>query len=177
MSLPEGPAAPLDPGKCICPHFAVHLLSSLLSSWAPGRTCSDPFCGGLLISADGQLDNVKYDPKAQSMRNSHAFLVLRTLSSESLTLPLSCTLNFPGRKSACLWSSLQSTFTFFLGPESSTSLLDSPNCKEYISKLSKLSPWNSPQQAVVEVVPSLLLHQNGGWNSTRQQFYPKKPLH
>lgn len=126
-----------------------------------------------LLMANWTMSNTT--PK-QSMRNSHAYLVLRALSSESLTLPLSCTLDFPGRKSACLWSSLQSTFTFFLGPESSTSLLDSPNCKEYISKLSKLSPWNSPQQAVVVGGPSLLLHQNGGWNSTRQQLYPKKPL-
>lgn len=74
----------LDPGRCISP-LVAHLLSSLVSPWAPGRTCPDPFCGGLLGS-DGLLDTVKYEPTARSMRGIHVFLARRALSPKSLAL-------------------------------------------------------------------------------------------
>ena len=165
---------PLDPGRCISPLLFTCCPLSSVPGHQAGHVQTLPVEVSLvLLMAYWTMSNM--NPQHSLMRNSHAYLALRALSSMSLALPLLSS-RIPRQQSACLWPSLQSTSTFFLRPESSTSLLGSPECMEHIPKLSELSPWNSPQQTVVEGAPSLPFHQNGGWNSTQQQLYPKKPF-
>lgn len=124
-------------------HASSPLLSSLLSPWAPGRTCPDPFCRGLLSSADVLLDTVKYEPTAQSMRDIHvpcqAGSVIKVIDLV-FTLPS----RFPRQESACFCDP-----NFSPLPPSFSGLTQAPvcwisHCREHISKLSELSPWNYP---------------------------------